>query len=362
MSIKLYCDGSCHHNQTPEKRRAGAGFVATQDGERIHENHVHVGNGPEFTNNVSEYEAVIEALRWRQDEHPDERVDIYTDSNLIVNQINGRWGCNDDGLFVRMVRAKGLMGEEDSIHEIKESRHISRAHDLAQSAATEEEPPETTSPKRKRRSSGSTEKTEIDPGVLDSIPGPVEQPHPGIVPENIPDELKRRVQFINWKVGHRDGKETKVPVMPGQPYKNARANDQSTWSDFATAINTVTPRDVVGLGFVLASEDPYVVIDFDDCRNPDTRRIDPWVMRLVTELDSYSQISVSNTGVHVFLKGDGVPDQWTNKKNQEREMEVYDWGRFITMTGHTIEGISTEITHVPEFGEWLLDKEEELWG
>ena len=47
------------------------------------------------TNNELEYLALLYALGYVRDNYPDKYVRIYSDSKLIVNQINGRLSCDN---------------------------------------------------------------------------------------------------------------------------------------------------------------------------------------------------------------------------------------------------------------------------
>jgi ribonuclease H / adenosylcobalamin/alpha-ribazole phosphatase len=48
--------------------------------------------GQGATNNVAEYTAAIQALRWLADEDRTEvSVALYSDSQLLVNQLSGKW-------------------------------------------------------------------------------------------------------------------------------------------------------------------------------------------------------------------------------------------------------------------------------
>lgn len=52
------------------------------------------------TNNVGEYQAVVAAMLWLISLPEEERepVILQSDSQLIVNQVNGQWQCNDPKL------------------------------------------------------------------------------------------------------------------------------------------------------------------------------------------------------------------------------------------------------------------------
>jgi len=87
-----------------------------------------------------------------------------------------------------------------------------------------------------------------------------------------------------------------------------------------------------GIGFVLSKKDPFVGWDFDHCRNPDTEEIDLKVREYIELLNSYTEISPSGTGIRIFVKAD-LPGTRRKKGN----IEVYNLGRYLTLTGHRIK-------------------------
>src|SRR6056297_2745645 len=92
----------------------------------------------------------------------------------------------------------------------------------------------------------------------------------------LPTALTERDQWVCWRVRERDGKKTKIPVVPttGQ---FASATDASTWTSFETAQDAATTdSEIAGVGFVFTDDDILVGVDLDDCRDPDTGTLDPW--------------------------------------------------------------------------------------
>lgn len=364
--IDIYADGSCLDNQG-DNPRGGAGYVAVRGTERVDERSEFVGHGSDVTNNTAEYDAVLGSLQWREENAPNEAVRVHTDSRLVVKQVAGEWSCNEEHLAEKIEAVRDRMDPEDEVVEAEETPHVARAHDLAQAGARDVEPPDT-SPDTRRRStsSGGSGVTEIDLDPADEVPGPVEQPHPGFVPRAVPDELKRRPQWINWVPDERNGDSTKIP-WKGWDNEVAKSNDADTFTDFETAVGAVGEwapfgdGSVPGVGFVLTTGDPYCVLDLDDCRNGHTGEVDQWAKYVVHSLDSYCQISVSGTGLHIFLRDATRPEWWKDKKDHEKEMEMYDWGRFITMTGHLYEEPFDEIRSVEDFGSWAEEIEHLLY-
>ena len=101
-----------------------------------------------------------------------------------------------------------------------------------------------------------------------------------IVPiiENIPEQLSERPQWVCWRLEEREGKTTKVPYVPGTD-RWASSTDLMTWATFSeasAAYEAGNPLAYHGIGFVFSSADPFVGIDLDDCRDPDSGKISPW--------------------------------------------------------------------------------------
>jgi len=165
----------------------------------------------------------------------------------------------------------------------------------------------------------------------------------------IPAELRRRPQWVVWRFEERDGKRTKAPYQPANPQKRASTTDPATWSDFAIAAEVAGAAD--GLGYVFTQDDPYVGIDLDACRDPETGSLTSDAGAILCALDSYSEASPSGTGVHVVvqatLRAEGP--------NRSGRIEMYDHARFFCMTGEHVRG-------TPETIEERQERLEEVRG
>ncbi len=167
----------------------------------------------------------------------------------------------------------------------------------------------------------------------------------GPIVEGIPEELRSFRQWVVWRYEWRlnrdsSGKWTKVLHNPANG-RNADSTKPSTWGTFEAALSAYQrdPNKWDGIGFVFANG--YGGIDLDDCRDPLTGKIEAWALEIVRQIDSYTEISPSGKGLHVFaramLAGEGV-----NRRNWHgREIEIYDRGRYFTVTGNRLDG-STE--------------------
>jgi putative DNA primase/helicase len=161
---------------------------------------------------------------------------------------------------------------------------------------------------------------------------------PSIEIENIPEQLTGRPQWVCWRTEKREGKPTKVPYTPGTN-RRASSTDLMTWRTFSEALTAYEsgepPYD--GIGFVFCSADPYVGVDLDNCRNPETGDVAEWAQKIMAAFaDSYVEASPSGTGVHIIFEG--ALKEGAKKKEKSAGIEAYGQDRFFTITGRTIRG------------------------
>lgn len=158
---------------------------------------------------------------------------------------------------------------------------------------------------------------------------------------NIPDELKQLKNWCVWKFEKRNGKRTKIPFN-AETGEFAKSNDKSTWSSYENAVNA---EGVDGIGFFF--EPPYLGIDIDDIDDDLHRfkqgdKLDNIVSEFNEAFKSYTEVSPSGNGLHIIVKGK-IPGSRRRKGN----IEMYDSGRFFTMTGKNI-GKYKDVTEVSE--------------
>lgn len=153
----------------------------------------------------------------------------------------------------------------------------------------------------------------------------------------VPDRLLARDQWICWREEDRNGKTTKVPVDPSTG-GFASATDESTWASFDAAIKHATAGEAAGVGYVFDADGPFVGVDLDDCRDPETGRPSSRAKSVVNQLESYTEVSPSGTGYHVLVEG-SLPDG----RNRKGGVEMYDDARFFTVTGDHVSGTPPEI-------------------
>jgi len=148
----------------------------------------------------------------------------------------------------------------------------------------------------------------------------------------LPEELRQRPQWVVWKLEKRRGedKPTKMPYIAGGG--RAKSTDLMTWRTFEEALQALGTGRYSGVGFVFCSADPFVGVDLDDCRDPESGEIADWAQKII---DSFTnivllEVSPSGRGVHLITKG--VCKNGVNTKS----VEVYGQDRFFTVTGAAI--------------------------
>ncbi len=113
----------------------------------------------------------------------------------------------------------------------------------------------------------------------------------------------------------------------------AKSTDPSTWGTFdqAWAYYQSHKDGVDGVGFMFAKDDPFIGIDLDHCRNAETGEIQPWALEIVETMNSFTEISPSGQGLHIFVKGELSGDGINTK-----DVEMYDSKRYFTVTGASL--------------------------
>lgn len=147
-----------------------------------------------------------------------------------------------------------------------------------------------------------------------------------VSPDGIPAELTALPQWVNWRLERREEKWTKVPYLPAG--RKASSTDPSTWSPWSKTLGAYLAGHFDGIGFVFAADDGYFGIDLDHVVNEQTQEVAPWVMEIVEFMNSYTELSVTGTGLHIIGRG-SLPEG----RRRRGPIETYDTGRYFTMTG-----------------------------
>jgi putative DNA primase/helicase len=177
-------------------------------------------------------------------------------------------------------------------------------------------------------------KSEIKRGQSRPVPVPVNQ-------DAIPLVLRQRAQWVAWKWERRENTRTgkaewTKPPIDVHTGKHASSTNPSTWTTFQHAFDYYRQHrpDIDGPGFVFTSEAGIVGVDLDECRDPETGTIDDWANEIIARFRSYTEVSPTQTGVKIFVRGT-LPE---GERNRCGNIELYSRARFFTVTGNQLPG------------------------
>src|SRR5215831_2492568 len=160
---------------------------------------------------------------------------------------------------------------------------------------------------------------------------------------NLPPALASligRPHWVLWRWERAKNKRTKEPKwtkVPYQPHgKKAKNNDPKTWSSYDAVMRAVANFD--GIGFCLLNSE-NAAFDIDKCRDPATGAIDPWTASLVDRVGSYTEITVSGTGLRIIGFGVGPKLHRKLLATDGVSLEAYRrTNRYIVITGNPLPG------------------------
>jgi AAA domain len=162
---------------------------------------------------------------------------------------------------------------------------------------------------------------------------------------NIPACLTQTQQWVCWKYAVRKGKETKIPV-DAKSLQAANVTDSASWCSFEKALATFqkTPS-LNGIAFAFSDCDAFAGVDLDDCIDSEGQF--EWGFDIVSQLDSYCEISPSGNGAKLFLRGakpataqcrvDGMGPKAIGK------LEIYDRARCFAVTGRRVASLPGDL-------------------
>ncbi|MDQ4042523.1 MAG: hypothetical protein M3118_01725 [Actinomycetota bacterium] len=142
----------------------------------------------------------------------------------------------------------------------------------------------------------------------------------------IPGELKTGIRHVAWR--YEGNPSTKVLKIAGT-LRNASSTDPKTWRSFEECVAAMErhPDRYAGVGRVIAKGDPFVGVDLDDVRDPETGRLTGKAEEIVQQLDSYAEVSPSEKGVKLWVRAE------LDRAYKKPGVEVYPHGRYFTLTG-----------------------------
>jgi len=153
---------------------------------------------------------------------------------------------------------------------------------------------------------------------------------------NFPDEIRALPNWSVWQLQYKDAKPVKKPLNCHNPKYGASSMDPGSWSTIAHAKTHIDNKDLPTNGYAFRLTPPYIGIDLDKCRNPETGIIEEWAQNIIKALNTYTEISQSQKGIHCIVKGT-IPNAIKNDR-----FEMYATGRYFALTGDVV-GTSNQI-------------------
>jgi len=163
--------------------------------------------------------------------------------------------------------------------------------------------------------------------------------------DNIPATLKQRPNWVCW--GIRDA-PPKAPFNPASLFSGrpspAKAGVRETWGSYQAAADCVRHGLAHGIGYEFDGIGVYGV-DLDHVIG-NAGMLTLQAREVVDKLASYTEISPSGTGMHVFVL---APDaNITRHRKKDYFLEIYGEGRYFTVTGNAHGGVRAIETRTAE--------------
>jgi putative DNA primase/helicase len=148
----------------------------------------------------------------------------------------------------------------------------------------------------------------------------------------IPTSMKQEQRWLVWRFEQRDGRVTKVPYQARRGGRRASSTEPTTWSTFEAARDVFLANTTYnGVGFVLGNG--WCGIDLDHCCDGPGATVAGWAAAVVELADSYTEYSISGTGLHIILHGGEMP-----AGVRQGGIEMYGRGRYFTISGWALPG------------------------
>jgi len=164
-----------------------------------------------------------------------------------------------------------------------------------------------------------------------------------VIELKIPQEMKECRQFIVW------GANTQKPKQPCSPLTLLSDNWQhpDNWGTYDQAKQVVKAGHAKGIGFCFNGNGIYGV-DLDNVFIDGKLILE--AQDIVNRLDSYTEYSMSENGLHIFVYAPGVDllgplGKGKTKlafpnypQDEKRAFEIYQSAGYVALTGNLYEG------------------------
>lgn len=153
----------------------------------------------------------------------------------------------------------------------------------------------------------------------------------------VPEELTRLPNWVCWRAVEEVNRSTGEVQRRKLPYqvngKGADASNPKTWNTFEAVC---AAKGFEGVGFEITP--PYFGVDLDHVID-EAGKLDPDAAKVVDLMNSYTEISMSGTGLHIICKGTLPDHKCKVKLAGGRAFELYHEKRYFIVTGKPYGGI-----------------------
>lgn len=151
--------------------------------------------------------------------------------------------------------------------------------------------------------------------------------------KNVPQEMLERPNWVivRTRKNEEKNKQDKFLISPVTG-KFAEIDNPETWTDFETACKYARENGGKTLAYALDGKDKICCIDMDRCLDGYGKITEAGAEVRRASGKTYSEISVSGNGMHVFGK---MEDMNLRAYSNDGTLEFYRKSHFITMTGNS---------------------------
>lgn len=178
-----------------------------------------------------------------------------------------------------------------------------------------------------------------EPGKTEGLSGTSESGHGGVFLEprftRIPLEIQREFKWAVWLAEPRTNQPGKFKKAPRSPSNGSylKVNNPDSFSDFEACQSAVEQNGYTGVGLLLEGKG-WVGVDIDNFTTMSSADKEPilnWI-KMALAKGAYVERSPSGSGIRAIFKG-----AFIGRGRKVGDLEIYQTGRFLTITGHAIE-------------------------
>lgn len=139
-------------------------------------------------------------------------------------------------------------------------------------------------------------------------------------------------RWVAFRIEERKGKKTKLPYSLSG--KLASSTDPKTWATYDEVEKVISDpkKKFDGLGIVFTPEENLLGIDIDHViEDGKIGNEFAYIQKFIDECDTYTEVSPSKTGLHLFFE---LSDPLKLVSNKKAPFEAYTSGRYFTVTNN----------------------------